>query len=368
MDLVSTRTLRSVSPRPASAGPAPGPVSSRSRRRPLSEQTLRGRTVAGEPLGARRSRRSIDSVFIDVAKTQLGVVAICQLVVKGIDRGLVQARVDSGMLVRMFPNVVRVASMSVSAEQQFLAAALAIPGSAISGSSAGFIHGFPPSTLRLLSPSDQSELKVELSVSHEQFVEIKGIQAHRRRRTIETQAWKGVKVTTIPQTVADLAALLPAPELAVLLDHLLVKHLTTVGAIRQLVLENKRIVNRQRLLALLEDRSEGRMLYRSRLEFKVGGWLRDLGVTGERPNYLVHEAGGVEADFAWPYHRVVLEVSPFYTHGSEETQHRDMIRRRKLLAAGWLVFEVTDADLVSMQTFAIAIAHLLQLLSVPRAA
>ena len=96
--------------------------------------------------------------------------------------------------------------------------------------------------------------------------------------------------------------------------------------------------------------------------------LRDLGVTGERPNYLVHEAGGVEADFAWPYHRVVLEVSPFYTHGSEETQHRDMIRRRKLLAAGWLVFEVTDADLVSMQTFAIAIAHLLQLLSVPRAA
>jgi very-short-patch-repair endonuclease len=104
------------------------------------------------------------------------------------------------------------------------------------------------------------------------------------------------------------------------------------------------------------------MLYRSRLEFKVGGWLSELRATGFRPNYVVHEAGGVEADFAWPSHRVVLEVSPFYTHGSEVKQRRDIIRRRKLLAAGWLVFEVTDADLVSIHTFATAIDHLLQTL------
>lgn len=167
-------------------------------------------------------------------------------------------------------------------------------------------------------------------------------------------------MTTVAQTVADLAAILPISELAILLDHILVKRMATVADITKMVRGNDRIVNRRRLLALLEDRGEGRMLHRSRLESKVDRWLRDLGAKGFQPNYVILEAGGVEADFAWPCHRFVLEVSPFYTHGSEETQRRDMIRRRKLLAAGWLVFEVTDADLVSKHTFALAIAHLLQ--------
>jgi hypothetical protein len=367
MDSLSTPTSESVSLHPVTAGPGygSGPAGLQDRRRPIAKQNLRGNRAGGVSLGVRRSRRSIDSLLIEAAKHQLGVVTVGQLEALGIDRRLIQARVDSAMLLRMFPNVLRVASMSVSADQRFLAAALSVPGSAISGKSAAYIHQFPPGTLRVLSPNVPGELNVELSVPHKQFVEIKGIEARRRRQALPTERWKGANVTTIPQTVADLAELLPASELAMLLDHLLVKRLTTVDAIRQLVLENKRMVNRQRLLALLDDRSEGRMLFRSRLEFKVGGWLNSLGVPGFQSNYIVHEAGGVEADFAWPSHRVVLEVSPFYTHGSEEKQRRDMIRRRKLLAAGWLVFEVTDADLVSIQTFATAIDHLLRTLRLP---
>jgi hypothetical protein len=235
----------------------------------------------------------------------------------------------------------------------------------ICGKSAAFVHGFPPGTLRALSPRDFSELSVELSVAHKRVTDIKGIEARRCRRTIDTQPWKGVKITTIPQTVADLASILPGSELSMLLDHLLVKHLTKVTDIRKVVLKNDRMVNRQQLLALLAERSQDRMLYRSRLEFKVGGWLNDLGAKQFQPNYVVAEAGGIEADFAWRSHRVVLEVSPFYTHGAERTQERDMIRRRKLLAAGWLVFEVTDADLVSKEAFALAIAPLLELLLAP---
>jgi hypothetical protein len=387
MDSISTRMLRSDLPRPDFEG---SPQSSkfsqivnRSRISPSSKcsqsphssavaSTTRSPEVANfevqDPPAARvarRSRRSIDASLIELAKRQFGVITASQLGAVGINRKSIQARVDSGMLVRLFPNVVRLAQVPVSAEQQFLAAALSVPGSAISGRSAAFVHGFPTGTLRALLLDDQGKVDVELSVLRKCVTEIKGIKARRCRRSIETQPWKGVRVTTIPQTVADLASILPAAELSMLLDHLLVKRLTKVADIRKVVLKNDRMVNRQQLLAVLDRRSEDRMVYRSRLEYKVGGWLNDLGAKRFQPNYLVAEAGGVEVDFAWRSHRVVLEVSPFYTHGAERTQERDMIRRRKLLAAGWLVFEVTDVDLVSKEAFALAIASLLELLLAP---
>lgn len=362
MDSILTSAERSDPPRPDSRSCLLGSQRSKDSTRPDQN----ARSAVGGSSVVRRSRRSIDAAVVELAKRQLGVVATSQLVAVGINRKRIQARVDSGMLVRFFPNVLQLASIKVSAEQQFLAAALSVPGSVVSGRSAAFVHGFPSGVLRALLPADVSKIEVELSVLHKRVIDIKGINARRCRRTIDIQTWKGVKLTTIPQTVADLAAILSTSELSMLLDHLLVKRLTKVTDIRKVVLKNDRMVNRQRLLALLDERSEGRMLYRSRLEFKVGGWLNDLGVKGFHPNYVVREADGIEADFAWPSHRVVLEVSPFYTHGAERTQERDMIRRRKLLAAGWLVFEVTDADLISMEAFALAITPLLDLLSAPR--
>ncbi len=373
MDSISTRLKRSDVPCPDSRGGSRSSQNSQSPNRSQGSKCAgrpdsHAESTTSKPLAVRRSRRSIDTAVIELAKRQLGVITTSQLVDVGINRKRIQVRVDSGMLVRLFPNVLRLASIPVSVEQQFLAAALSVPGSVVSGKSAAFVHGFPSSTLRALLPTYGSKIKVELSVLHKRVTDIKGINARRCRRTIDTQPWKSVRVTTIPQTVADLAAILPASELSMLLDHLLVKRLTKVTDIRKVVLKNDRMINRQHLLALLDERSEDRMLYRSRLEFKVGGWLNDLGAKQFQPNYVVVEAGGIEADFAWRSHRVVLEVSPFYTHGAERTQERDMIRRRKLLAAGWLVFEVTDADLVSMEVFALAVTPLLKLLFAPRPA
>jgi very-short-patch-repair endonuclease len=59
----------------------------------------------------------------------------------------------------------------------------------------------------------------------------------------------------------------------------------------------------------------------------------------------------VEVDFAWPAHRVALEVSPFFAHGTRATQERDMERCRLLTQDGWRTIEATDPDLVDRATF-----------------
>ena len=175
MDSVTTHPVRCELPRPHSSSSVlerGGPQSQRVPESSQSPQSQRGQERSQGPqsqgsrrgpTGGRRSRRSIDSLVVEVAKRQLGVIETSQLRAVGVDRRLIQARVDSAMLVRMFPNVVRVASVQVSAEQQFLAAALSVPGSAISGGSAAFVHGFPSGTLRALTAKDALTAKVPAS-------------------------------------------------------------------------------------------------------------------------------------------------------------------------------------------------------------
>jgi hypothetical protein len=148
MDSIPTRIERSDLPRLVTRGGSQGSmcpqVSEHSKISPSSKRSRSPHSSAvassiqspgaalfavQDPLTAkvaRRSRRSIDAALIKLAKRQLGVVAASQLFDVGINRKRIQDRVDSGMVIRLFPNVVRLAQVPVSVEQQFLAAALSV--------------------------------------------------------------------------------------------------------------------------------------------------------------------------------------------------------------------------------------------------
>ena len=98
---------------------------------------------------------------------------------------------------------------------------------------------------------------------------------------------------------------------------------------------------------------------------EVADWLDDAGLGGWRANLDIPVGRGrsVEGDFVWVDRRVVLEASPFFTHGSREAQERDVERRRLLVAAGWRVVEAADADLESRQAFGDVIGLLQALLT-----
>ena len=118
------------------------------------------------------------------------------------------------------------------------------------------------------------------------------------------------------------------------------------------------------LLDLLAARTDG-IGHRSDLEQKVARWLRAAGLSGWRRNLKVPMPDGdpIEVDFAWPDHRVALEVSPFFTHGSRQKQERDVERRRALVLQGWRTIEATDPDLENEVAFRRCVSGLRELLS-----
>jgi hypothetical protein len=83
------------------------------------------------------------------------------------------------------------------------------------------------------------------------------------------------------------------------------------------LLPHRSVHGRKLLLELVAARAGG-MGHRSGLERKVRSWLNSAGLGGWTPNYRIDVGNGevVEVDFAWKSARIILEVSPFVTHGS----------------------------------------------------
>jgi hypothetical protein len=332
----------------------------------------------------RLSRPQIDLMIAKKAAAQLGLVTALQLSAYGITEEHLERRARNGALHREVRTVYRVPSHLPTQFQFILSRCFAIPESVIGGFSAAMVHGLPVKRSSLLnmqtapdtasrspvavrSKMGSSSLRagyvpVELQVGPCRSAQLPGAKIRRVEHRPKAVTWNGGLVTTVPETLLDLARFVDRPTLSRCLDYAIVEQLATVQALHALVAGRPRAVNRQVLLGLLHERTTGSVRFRSRIEQTVNGWLEDAKVEPFVPNYTVPGIG-VETDFAWVGQRVALEVSPFYTHGSEAKQERDMQRRQLLLAAGWIVIECTDCHLTSAAAFAPIIASLREQLS-----
>jgi hypothetical protein len=299
---------------------------------------------------SRKSRLCIDSIIGAKAAQQLGLVTASHIVAFGVQAVHLEERARVGTLIRPVRRVYRVASFPQSIEQHYLACCFAVPGAIISGIAAAMIHKLP--VPRSFSIASYRGLPlVELRIATENRAVVRGVKIRRVTELGESIVWHGGLVTSVGETLLDLARLVDIPTLERCLDYVITEGQAEVAALETLIAGRPRAVNRALLLALLAVRDRRGFLYRSRLEQTVGGWLTHTGLPPFASNFIV-PGTGVEVDFAWPSLRVVLEVSPFYTHGSREKQARDMERRRLLKAAGWIVVECTDEHLVSLLAFA----------------
>jgi hypothetical protein len=305
----------------------------------------------------------IDRQLAELAREQFGLVAVRQAIGLGLRPALLEHRARAGLFVRLYPNIYADLSVLTTPHQQILAAWLAVSDAqvavdvAIAGRSAALVHGLP--TRALNSPH------VELVSATDRRFRIEGLRVRRSRYKPKTDPWLGARITTPAQTICDLAGTLSLDSLARCVDHAVAHRIATVSAIRQIALARPAagFHGRRKLLAVLDARSDGRLLHRSGKEQLVKKWLADAGLGGACPNYVIAEADDLELDFGWSWARLGLELSPFHTHGSEEKQHRDMQRRRIATMACWTIVEATDADLVSAKTFEPIIAILRELLA-----
>lgn len=202
------------------------------------------------------------------------------------------------------------------------------------------------------------------------------VEAHRSARTagvnvlrasyaLPSLRWCTTRLATPAATLLLLPRFLDRATVERCIDHSLAHRLVSVRAIHDLIdrLPPRTVPGRGMLLELLAERSSG-IGHRSRLEQTVACWLDDADLHGWQRNFRVPTGCGMfEVDFGWPAHKVALEVSPFFTHGSRANQERDAERRKLLVVAGWRLVEATDPDLEHRRAFAGVAASLATLLS-----
>lgn len=306
-----------------------------------------------------RASSEIDRVIRDLAKTQLGLISVAQAARVGIFPQLLAQRRKFGMLIEVFPSVMRLAGVPIPVFQRALAGALAVPHGRLFGPTAGLIYGFPVGLAFA-----ESQAPVTMMVPTGNAVRIDGITAIRQRIAPPTRPWFTTRVATPAATLVALPRFVSPAVVERCLDHGLVHKLFTVELVREEIesYHYKSVTGRRLLMELLDDRSDGAG-HRSRLEQRVATWLKDARVGGWRRNHkVVVGTAEIEVDFAWPHRRVALEVSPFFTHGSRQKQERDIVRRRALVRSGWSVIEATDPDLENSESFSRVLVALRPLL------
>ena len=293
----------------------------------------------------------IDARLRSVAARQLGLITVDDAAQVGVDKQALARRRNAGALHAVFRHVMRLDAFPISVQQRALAAALAVPGTAVAGPSAACILGFP-------LPDRRGSTADEVLVSDaNRACLVPGLTVIRSGVRPPTVAWMTTRVTTPAATVLLLPRFVDAATVERCLDHSLAHRLTSVASMRALIerMPSRAVHGRALLLDLLADRSNG-MGHRSGKEHNVGRWLTRARLKGWTRNLQVAVRSScdveIEVDFGWPSVRVALEVSPFFTHGSRAKQERDAERRRFLVAAGWRVVEAVDSDLRDEAAFA----------------
>jgi very-short-patch-repair endonuclease len=154
---------------------------------------------------------------------------------------------------------------------------------------------------------------------------------------------EGIPVTTVPRTLLDLAAVVPAHELRRALERAEALGLGDRLPLPELLSRHRGGRGAARLRAALE-RGVAAALTRSELEERFLSFVERHDLPRPQVNVWLPELG-VEVDCAWRAERVVAELDGRAFHDGPEAFERDRARDRRLQAAGWRVLRITWAAL-----------------------
>jgi hypothetical protein len=137
--------------------------------------------------------RTVDEVIAGLARRSHGVVTRAEMLRAGISPMEIDGRAAKGSLLRQYRGVYRVGHAAPSTDASFMAAVKACGEEAILGGLAaayllGLVKRQPPKP-ELFAPTERR---------------VKGIETHRGSRTATKV--RGIPVTTVPETIVDIAA------------------------------------------------------------------------------------------------------------------------------------------------------------------
>lgn len=290
-------------------------------------------------LGRMESRAQ--QVILEAADRHHGVVSRRGLLASGVPAEAIGHRLQSGLLVPVFPGVYSAVRTEITMDALRVAAVLAsgeggVLGARSAATAWGFLDHMSPIDVYRVAGGGRHRCRVRLSgYSGRPYLIV-----HRPRRLPPEDVidHRGVPVTTVARTLKDLAALLPRKRF------------------RRSFLEADR-------LGLLDDTDLVRVVARTRghrgaglMKRMVGARIPDIGRAHSvlEAIYLdLHQQGlvpvaevneevlGREADLVWRRESVVVELDGYEFHRGREAFERDAARGNQLRAAGWTLLRFT---------------------------
>jgi very-short-patch-repair endonuclease len=271
--------------------------------------------------------RTVEQVMARMGSRAHGIVARAELLRAEITPEQIRQRLRKGSLIQEFPGVYRVGHRASSVEARYVAAVKACgEGAVLSGVAAahvwGLIRGDPP----MPEVTTRTERR------------IKGIRTHRTRNGVPARVWKAIPITTVPQTLVDLAATLPPYMLARACHEADVKYGLKPEQVYALMRHNT-----PGAATLMRVLSGDTKVTLSRLERRFLQLLRAHDLPLPETN---QPAGSKRVDCRWPDHHLTVELDSYTFHRTRYAWEQDRRREREAYARGDSIRRYTHGDVL----------------------
>ena len=261
----------------------------------------------------------MQQVIGELAARSHGVVTRSQLLEAGITQREIERGLASGALLREHRGVYRVGHRAPSVEARYLGAVLACGGGALlSGFAAAHVLGI----LRGGAPPPEVTTTTERRVA--------GVKTRRSRGRAppDRAICRGIPVTSVPRTLADIAASMTAHDLARACHEAGVRYRTTPAQVEAVLASRPSTPGAGKLREVL--RGDARVTL-SRLEAR---FLARLAAAGHPLPQTNRPAGGRRVDCRWPDRRLTVELDSYRYHHSRHAWEQDRRREREAHARG----------------------------------
>jgi len=244
-----------------------------------------------------------DAVIARLAWRSHGVVTRLQLLANGVTKKQIRTRIKRGSLIVVYPGVYRVGHRAPSIEATYIAAVRACgEGAPLMEAAAAYLYG--------LSKGDPPDPVVKARTSRR----INGIEVHKARSLERGTVWRGVPITTVPQTLIDLAPSMPFDQLVLACHEADVKYGVTPQSFKGRI--------PRRLRVALEG---GIPVTLSALEAR---FLEVLHAEGLPIPVTNRRRGAHRVDCRWPDHGLTVELDSYRFHRTRHAWEQDRRRER----------------------------------------
>jgi hypothetical protein len=250
-----------------------------------------------------------------IADRQHGRISHAQLLDAGVDRSRIKRWVADGRLVRVHVAVYALGHRAPSMYADYMAAVLACgPGAALSHRPAAFLaqllRGAPPPPPEVTVPTPAHRRRPGIVIHR-----VRSLHPH------DVVEVAGIRVTSVPRTLLDLAPLNDPESLTRACHEAWVHHRTTPAHVDACIARNPHKKGAAKL-----RRAQRADVTLSDLERQFLALLTTHRLPRPRTNI---DHNGDKVDCHWPDAGLTIELHSYRFHGSRQAFEQDLARRRR---------------------------------------